>query len=252
MPFSISNFKSIFNGQYGGPARANLFEVELFGPDSRYMPKRDLMMFCRTASIPTLNLNTVEYRPDGFGRPQSMPVSVSNETVDCVFMLDSNHRVISFFHEWMQKVVNYSTRGGNFSEVDGQLPYEFGYKREYQMDMIIRHYSTDNTGGNFYETRLGGVFPTQLGAVNLSWDDNDSYSTMAVNFSYSNISFSGERTGIPTERFSRGTGFLDFINFIGTRGQVINQTVLPRSIQDAINQFTRVRNSVNTLRDVFR
>lgn len=251
MPFSISKFKTVIN-QYGGPARSNLFEIEFFGPNSQHMSKQDLMMFCRTASIPSLNLSTIEYRPDGFGRPQSIPTTVTNETIDCVFMLDSNHKVMSFFHEWMQRVVNYSTTGGIFSEVDGMLPYEFGYKKDYQMDMVIRHYSSDNIGEKFYEVNLRGVFPTQIGAVNLSWDENDSYSTMPVNFSYSSIGFSGERTGIPTERFSRGTGFLDFINFIGTRGQVINQSILPTSVQDAINQFTRVRNSINTLRDVFR
>jgi len=251
MAFNISEFKSRMD-RFGGPARTSLFTVQLVGgPDSTFITGNDLMFFCKNVSLPGIDVGTIDYRPNGIDIPQSMPISISAEPLNCIFMMDSDHRVLSFFHAWMQKVVNYSTSGGNFASVNDQLPYELGYKNEYSCRMIIRYYSNYSSSRNFYEVILDDVYPKTVQSVDLGWETNNSFATLPVAFSYGKIRYAAETTGSPTERFSRGTGLLDLITTIGTVGQLIDQSSRPRSIQDAINQFTRFTSSVDTIRGLF-
>lgn len=254
MTFNINDFKAKMD-QYGGPARTNLFVVSLFSnsinrPSNQYIPNGDLRFFCKTATFPGINLTVMDYKPFTYGLKQSITTGMDAEPVNCVFMLDSNHRVLSFFHDWMQRIVNYDVSGGNLTSVDNQFPYEMNYKKEYVASMEIRYFSSDNPD-NFYICTLEDVFPTQIGSLELSWEDNDSVASLPVNFSYSSMKMQAARTGTPTERFSRGTGYLQQMTSIGGLGQSIVQNRLPTSIQDAINTFTTVSNTFDRLNSLF-
>ncbi|MBT7397903.1 MAG: hypothetical protein HN775_01770, partial [Hellea sp.] len=65
----------------------------------------------------------------------------------------------------------------------------------------------------------------------------------------------GEKIGSPTAPFGRGNGLLGLINQVGAIGQFIGQDLVPRSITDAVNKYTRVTNTwdktINELRRVF-
>ena len=61
----------------------------------------------------------------------------------------------------------------------------------------------------------------------------------------------GERIGSPTARYGRGNGILGLINQIGAVGQLIGQNLVPESVQDAVNKYTRVNNKVRRLKDFF-
>jgi hypothetical protein len=255
MTFNISDFKSKVD-QYGGLARTSFFVVSIFEknidrPSNEFMPSGDLRFFCKTVTLPGINLTVNEFRPQGFGLPQSIPLGMTSDSLNCVFMMDSDHKVLSFFHEWMQRVVNYDMSGGVFSSVDDTYPYEMGYKKEYALDMEIRFYSAHDPN-SFYLCTLKDVYPTQIGGLTLSWEDNNSIANLSVNFSYSEIKMQGARTGIPTDRFARGTGYLQYLNTVGGYGQTIDQIGLPRTIQDAINKFTTIRNDFARLRNLFR
>jgi hypothetical protein len=255
MTFNINEFKSKIN-QYGGLSRTSFFVVNILEssidrPSSEFIPTKDLRFFCKTVTLPGVNLNVAEYRPNAFGLPQSIPIGMTNETLNCVFMLDSNHRVLSYFHEWMQKVVNFDTSGGAFSSVGDRFPYELGYKKDYAYNMEIVFYSAHDIE-DFYTCTLTDVFPTQIGSINLSWEENNSVATLPVNFSYSAIKMRGTFRGTPTDPNSRGLGYLKFLNSIGTKGQTIQQQNLPTSIQDAINRFTKVGQQLPRINNLFR
>ncbi len=250
MPFNVNEFKSTMN-KYGGPARKNLYVVEILnGPvQSDGMEMRDLRFFCQTATTPGLNYSVVDYYPNAFGVKQSIPTAVQPDQFNAVFMLDSDHMVLRFFHQWMQSVINYNYSDGPFSQVNGQLPYEVGYKKDFACNISIKHYSTDGTDENqkFYEYILYDAFPTQVSGVDVAWADNDSFATATVNFAYAHMAVTSSRVGTPTERFARGTGFVDYINTLGSTGQVIGQGSLPNSVQDAINAFTKLGNIKNNI-----
>lgn len=251
MVFRINQFKSTMD-KYGGPSRTSLFTVSItpnrIGSNGN-MPEQDMLFFCKTVTLPSIGVNTLDYRPNGFDMSQAIPTSVATEPVQCVFMLDSDHRVMSYFHSWIQSVVNYSTQGGILSSVDGKMPYEFGYKEDYKTTITIRHYNSENDSSRYYEYILRDAFPTRIDPVNLSWEDNNSPATVGISFSYGALQFTGESAGSPTERFSRGTGLIERIASIGSIGQKIRQSSLPTSIQDAVNQFTRVNNSFSAIKN---
>ncbi len=256
MSFNINDFKAKIN-QYGGLSRTSFFVVNIYensianGPSSESMPTKDLRFFCKTVTMPGINLNVSEYRPNGFGLPQSIPIGMSSDTLNCVFMMDSNHRILSYFHEWIQKVVNFDLSSGPFSSIGDRLPYEIGYKKDYACNMEIVFYSAHDID-NFYTCTLKDVFPTQVGSINLSWEENNSVATLPVNFSYSEIKMQGTRPGNNSEVNSRGLGYLQFLNTLGTKGQTINPLSLPTTIQEAINRFTRVGAQLPRIENFFR
>ena len=247
MAFRINEFKSQMD-YFGGPARGSLFEVQIFpkGPNRSRANSRDLVFFCKNASIPGMMINSSENQQVAQLR-RMMPMTFNPEPVQAIFLLDSDHQVLTFFHNWAQNIINYSTAAGGFSEVDGRLPFEIGYKEEYACRIVIRHYSTHyETSGAYYEVVLDDAFPIQIGDVDLAWESNDQFSVLPVSFQYDRIQFSGERIGSPTARFGRGNGLLGFLNAIGSFGQMIGQDLVPRSVQEAVNKYTRVKNFINT------
>jgi len=241
MAFNVSEFKSQMDW-FGGPFRGSLFELQIFnypGVTTR-ANSRDLTFFCKNATIPGMVFNTVQYENVAQMR-KVMPVAWNPEPVQSIFMLDSDHQILSFFHSWAQNIVNFSTAAGSFSEVDGKLPFEVGYKDEYAATIVIRHYSTNyQQSGAYYEVVLRNAFPIQIGDVDLAWENNDQYAVLPVSFQYDEIQFTGEKIGSPTARFGRGNGLIGLINQVGAIGQFLGLGGVPQGIQDAINTYTRL------------
>ena len=201
--FNISEFKSRIQ-KHGGPARTSLFVVRFssVGTPSGFMSLDDMRFFCQTITMPGINLELMQYRQGGIGYPEFMPMNATPDALNGIFMLDSNHRIMSFFHNWINSVVNVS--GTNGPSPSGLERKEINYKSEYTTTMEIDFFSTyDQT--RFYRCIYDGVFPTQVGSLTLNWSDNDSIATMPVNFSYNRMRYSGfENLSFESSRFLRG------------------------------------------------
>ena len=235
--FNINEFKSIIN-LYGGPAKTSLFVVE-FGPiNSGYISAGDLRFFCNSVDLPGFNLDLVPYKPQGFGMTEHIPVGFSPDQLNCIFMLDSDHNVVSFFHEWMQKIVNYDTTSGVFSEVNGALPFEQGYKKDYTTTMTVKHFSTEDPSF-FYEYKFTDVYPALISGKSLSWADSEPYATMRINFSYSGFSVNAAVSGNTTSEGGRNASYLDQLNSVGFYGYKTSKQA--QNIQEAIDLFTNTK-----------
>jgi len=256
MTFNISQFKSEMDKR-GGPARGNLFEITIAplsdgatDASGNTIEARTLSFFCKNAQIPAITFNTTSYASVGQMERQ-FTVGVTVAPVSLIFMVDSDHEILNYFHQWMQKIVNHGNGPGSFDAVDGRLPYEIGYKDEYASTITIRHYSTESVDDKYYEVVLYNAHPFSIGDLDLAWEDNDSYLTLPVGFSYDNILYSGTKTGIPNNRASNGTGLLDSLGALAGFGSVIGQTVNQGfrfdTVQDAVNRISRVRNSFDNL-----
>lgn len=118
---------------------------------------------------------------------QSFPQTIARQDLECIFMIDDKHEILDYFHSWMRNIVNYSSSGMQSpTTVTEHLTYELGYKKEYSqtMDIIVYSRSPHSARGNGYICRLRGVYPVQLGHLNLSWNANDEYGTLPVSFSF--------------------------------------------------------------------
>lgn len=274
--FNINEFKSVMN-KYGGPSKTNLFMMGIYFPQPEgastgssgiprigtgqkytrkyeYIPASELRFFCSEVALPAVNINVASYKENSIDLSQSMPINLNAPSINATFMLDSDHRVISFFHSWMQEIINYNASNGLLSSVNSDhYPYEIGYKSDYACQIDITHFKTDSNGdlNEGYKYTFLNAFPTEIGGKNLSWSPNDSISTVSINFSASSFYFSGSTEGTPISPVSNGNGYLDFLSSVGFRGQTMQQTNLPISVQDAINTFTTVRNDFRTIRNTF-
>ena len=216
MAFNINEFSSKIQS-YGGLARNNTFEVTFSPSDiadplfSSEFPGSDLRFFCSNVTVPGISLATFDYRPTNVEMPQSIPFAMNHEQLETVFMVDDKHNVLRYFHKWMERVINYNTAGDGATLLTGlrgsdgiQQPYEIGYKNDYTKIMTVRKFSRNILATNvigesrfqLYTYKFEGVYPVQVGSLNLAWAENDTYTTLPVSFSYSSmkVSLNGEET----------------------------------------------------------
>ena len=213
MTFSIDAFKSAMD-RYGGPARNNIFSVQFSSLqtgsawETSEFNSRDLMFFCKAVTLPGISLSVFDYRPTNIEMPQSVPFAMNHEQLECVFIVEDQHKVYSYFHNWMQQIINYNTDGLSGGAVQSpsndtnyyQMPYELGYKKDYVQTMTIRKYSKSPTLNNDnYTCSIYGVYPTSIGSTTLSWDENDTYTVLPVSFSYTSFIMSGVTPNLELE-----------------------------------------------------
>lgn len=246
---NINEFKSVMN-LFGGPLKTSLFVVEIGPLETGYISQGDLRFFCSAVDVPGFNLDTVPYKPQGFGMTEHITVGMSPDPLNCTFMLDSEHNVLSFFHEWIQKIINFNPTGGQFSEVNGMLPFEQGYKKDYSTIMSVKHYSSSDPNF-FYKYTFYNVYPTLISGVNLNWADSEPFATTRVNFSYSGMSVNAALSGSPTLTGSRNVSFLEQLSQIGFYGYR-QENPTPDNLQGTIDQLVNLNNTVNGLRRIFR
>lgn len=257
MPFNISNFKSTID-KYGGPARNSLYEVtvsKIKEANSALDPQTEFQFFCQRANFPGIKIENATMSAVS-QLPKSFPLVMSNEPITLTFMVDSDHQILSFFHNWIQRVLNYSTKDGTFGAVgegtDAQFPYELGYKDDYACRMSVKHYSTESLGEKYYEVVLENIYPYTISDMDLSWAEADTVLTVTVTFAYDRIWYSSDKTGIPSQRTNGG--ILETLSDLAGLVDVLKQTKdlgKPRSIQDAVNRLNRIRNSYEKVNNLF-
>jgi|TARA_B110000503_G_scaffold135575_1_gene216397 hypothetical protein len=251
MSFNVSKFKSTFE-RLGGPARPNLFEVTMTNPrrshSNSFFGTREFSMFCTDVSIPGVAIN--EVKADYVGQmAKSFPQNVTNPgPITCKFMVDSDHHTLTFFHNWIREVANFSKKNGSFAEYGSKLPHEVGFKSNYSCDLGIKHYSTNGKFFDFYEATCVKAFPISVSPIALSWADNDSFMTVDVSFAIEDIYFSGDKRTSPGS--GRGAGLLDILGDVAGFADAVRGTIKdgrPRNIQDAINKLNRVGDAFGSL-----
>lgn len=224
--FSPGDFIQKVN-EYGGLDRPNLFMVMFYPANGNIDPDMNLRFFCKTTAFPGVDIATTEYKAQTYGMGGDMPTGIMNPGLSCIFILDSNNRVLSYFHRWGQKVLNYDTGSGIHSMTDGKLPYEIGYlrgPRGYGMTCVITKFNA-HTREVIYEAEFRDVFPKNIGSVNLAWEDTNTYATLPVSFSFSEMSISGNQFGTTGGDFNRGQSEIERIAGLGRRAATINEFV---------------------------
>lgn len=240
----ISDFRSVIEGKFRGVARPNLFAVTIYTRNRNTVNADELTFWCKSTTLPGINLRTFEYASKNYGLAQALPFGINSEPLNCTFMLDSSHLILGFFHKWMQEIYNYNSVNSMGSS-NGLAPYEMGYLSEYAATMEIHFYSADNNGDK-YTMKLHDVFPTNISSLNLSWDDNDSYATMPVQFSYSKFEVDALVEGSGVEALERMKAGINGVYFESGRNMYTNDSVSSGSIQNFIDLEARINLSIES------
>lgn len=228
---------------------------------------RMMTMLCDTANLPGKSLELIDYRPQGFGKVSKMPTGgVAFDALNLTFMMDSKHRVKYFYEMWLQEIVNTgSDTKGEHSAYKNRTSYEMNYKDNYASQINLTFFADDTSErvNEFGETASPGYayknaltyqfyecFPIQIGSVAVGWEQNDQIARLPVEFTYSSYDVFQSKLSYEVAD-SRGISFFQEIGRLGSVAGVINSLERPRSIQDAINQFTRIDNLFGNLTRIF-
>jgi hypothetical protein len=255
MTFNIREFSAKVSEH--GVAQNNLFIVELGVPPTisnevqEFKVVKDLRFFCRSVTLPEMDFITTDIQPQGFGSPQRRPQGMNFPILPATFMMDSEFGVMKFFHRWAQAIVNYDRSEGVRGVVNNQLPFEMGYKKEYQTTMTITVYSFGggNAKNSIYKYTFSGVYPVNIGNVSEAWESNSEIMILPVGFTYDTMKVSGAKTPVVQGINGLGSnGLLSWFSSVNTVAQAIKGISRPRNIQDAINQITNVSTIVNAFK----
>ena len=169
MAYSISDFAARFKGG----VRPNLFRVDIIGPEFF----QDLRFFCKGAAIPASTLGAIDvpFR----GRQLKVPGDRTFEEWTVTILSDVNWQNRSAFENWSHRI---NAHSANVSDFDSD---DLGY---YGDAMVLQ---LDRSGEVLRRYVLQDIFPTSIGAIDLTMDGNDTVEEFTVGFAVNNVVVDG-------------------------------------------------------------
>lgn len=229
MPLNIKQFTAALH-KYD-LERPNLFAVDITIPDylrgyqgtdaiiNSSDNGRLVSLYCKSANLPGLNIQTVDSQRYGIGPSIKMPVRGSLNDVNLTFLNDSNSFVYTFFYNWISAIY---PQTNNLDSVPGSdSTYLHPFKKDYQTTVLITSYhgkpgqfsgggllqslasvASSAAGVPFIGSLLGSrslpdvdlvqtkqykfikMYPINISDINLSSSSNDTVTEFSVGFTY--------------------------------------------------------------------
>ena len=148
----------------GGGARPNLFKVTMSFPSYVTADVTKASYMCKAASLPasTIAPIAVPFR----GRNLQVAGDRSFDPWSVTVINDTDFNVRNSFEQWMNGINQHENNTG------------LTQPSSYMADMIVEQLDKDGTTKKTYNIR--GVFPTNLGAIELSYDTGDTIEEFEV------------------------------------------------------------------------
>lgn len=179
MAFNINEMLGVLNE--GGVSKASKFFVEIYPPRA-FPVDSSLFFLCDTATMPGLSWQADEFRMGGYGNIEKRPLSAVFTDVNLSFFNDSNSKVLSFFHQWMQAVYNFNQSINPAGTSKGVPMDTFSYPKEYYGIVNISHF--DDAGENIITYTLNEAYPIAIGDINVDWSASDQLVRVPISFTY--------------------------------------------------------------------
>lgn len=151
---SLSNFISEVKTR--GLARTNRYTVQILDPADPDSAKL-AQLFCESASLPSINMNTTPYRI--YGESREMPYERGFDPVTLTFYVDAEMKIKKMFDSWINSVMNPVTR-------------QMGYYKMYTRDIKIEVFDVSETLAP-YSITLCEAYPKNIGTVQLDYNSKD-------------------------------------------------------------------------------
>ena len=252
--FNINNIKSVMNAR-NGYASPNKFLVIITPPawaqgEMSSLTSSVLPFVCELTSLPGLSFTFSEIRPLGIGPLQRRPdVPIYTELL-MTFLQTGDGKVMEFFHQWMQNVVNVGTtnKASNATPYKGGYAFETYYMENYvtQIDIISYNQAADE----IVKYTLNDAFPTTIGDVTMNWAITDDIIRIPISFSFTtwHATTFDDAMFDPRNVRHRGSSMsiMQFLGSVGTLMSTISNFKKPNSVQGAIQQINNVINVVQT------
>lgn len=174
MAFDINRFRSELRGD---GARPTLFEVQITFPASvaGAFPTEQAAFQAKASSLPASTIGMIEV--PYFGRKIKVAGDRTFDDWNCTFINDENFNVRNALEYWSSSMDQLSTLAQR-KRVNGanENPYS------YVASIIINQYGKQ---GDIVKTyTLINAFPTMVGQIDVSWENNDQIEEFDVTWSY--------------------------------------------------------------------
>ena len=182
MAFSINGMLGTINAN-GGLTKASKYLVTITAPSVNSNLATDIPFFCESAQLPGIGMQTDEIRQAGYGNIEKRPYASIFQDVNLSFFNDSDSKVLSFLHSWMQSVYNFNDDTSPYAASErGLIKNTFAYPKEYFGTINITHY--DDAEQKVITYTLNEAYPLNIQEVNVSWDSSDTLVKIPVTFTY--------------------------------------------------------------------
>lgn len=161
----MSSINEFIGHLKNGLARPNRYVVDIIAPIGG---DPTIQIFCHTCQLPMRSLATFEHKTH-IGPPYKAPYSTNYEPVTFTFYADKYMNSRRFFDHWQQRV----------SHVWSNMNY---FMDEFKGTVIIT--TLDQEGKPGYKVKLYDAFPINVGAVDLSYSQNNALTNVSVTLSY--------------------------------------------------------------------
>ena len=182
---TISQFKAAL---IGGGARPNLFEVEMTTlPDGIAWDADSFRYMCKAATLPASNIANIDIPFRGRIFKVAGDRTVDPWTVTIIN--DEGFKLRNAFEEWTDKIAKLEN---NLGATD-PTAYMTNAK-VYQLGRGSSTSSKTNTGTSnavLKEYEFIDIFPTAVGAIDLSYDSTDAIEEFTVDFQVQSYTFAG-------------------------------------------------------------
>lgn len=147
-----------------------------------------LVLRCDNANLPSMALLNGDVRRYGYGPIEKSPHSIQFTNLNLTWILDKNGKIVKFFKNWFEKIINHSSKGGADMQTKkrGASPYEMSYKDDFvcpELDILV--YDTENNAVLKY--RMYDVYPSLIEEVPLNWDNKNTMIRLTVQFFYTDL-----------------------------------------------------------------
>jgi hypothetical protein len=162
-------------------ARANLFEIEIgfpslstvdaAGVDAATGAAEKIQLMCKAAQVPGFTVGTIEV-PFKAGRRIKIPGDRTFADWSITVINDEDHNLRRAFTSWVNLISNsnYNAKTKSPTSV------------VYYQDILVKQLNQKNEVTRTY--KLNDAYPTDVGALDLSFDSTDTISEFTVNFQY--------------------------------------------------------------------
>lgn len=178
MAFNVNEFKSQLT--FGG-ARPSQFQVQLQNPVNSTGDLKTPFMV-KAASIPADNIGTIEV--PYFGRKMKFAGDRTFEEWTVTVINDEDFLIRNAMESWMNAINSHQENIREFGSAAAE---------QYKSQAQVIQYS--KTGVPVREYNFTGLFPTNISAIELGWDQADTIEEFTVTFQYDWWDVSGGVTG---------------------------------------------------------
>ena len=171
MAFNVAEFRA---NMVGDGARPNLFSVSLAFPsfvtNSAAAGQKTTFM-AKAAQLPGSTINTVPMYY--FGRETKFAGNRSFAQWSLTIINEEDFTIRNSMESWMNAI---NSHAGNLRNINIKTP------TSYTTDAVVTQYG--KTGDTLKEYKFVGLFPIDIGTIDLGWDQNDSIEEYSVTFDY--------------------------------------------------------------------